>query len=224
MSPAATPLPTRRPRVRRGNAADRAALRRDLIDAALRLFSAGGLEAVTMRAVATEVGVSPMAPYRYFADKADLLSGLWDFVLRALLADLRRAVAPARSGRERLAASIDAFLGYWERHPSHYRLLYHTEAATRPAAESALTQSPVYAELLELSLGLTRSFADELGVGMEHAKLAGDMRFAMQLGYLYGTLVNRRYPWGDPATLRRTYIEQIVEAVAHCLRDGPPDG
>jgi len=55
-------------------------VRDELLAAALRLFSNGGLQAVSMRAAAAAVGVSAMTPYRYFAQKADRLSGVWEFV------------------------------------------------------------------------------------------------------------------------------------------------
>ena len=35
-----------------------------------------GLEAVTMRQLAAELGVSPMTPYRYFGDKDDILAAV----------------------------------------------------------------------------------------------------------------------------------------------------
>src|SRR5258706_4489038 len=69
-------------RVRRGNADDHERMRQRCLAAAESLFANGGVEAVTMRAVAAKVGVPPMAPYRYFYDKAELLSGLWQSVIR----------------------------------------------------------------------------------------------------------------------------------------------
>ena len=50
--------------------------REKLVDAAERLFGQHGLEAVTMRQLAAELGVSPMTPYRYFADKDDILAAV----------------------------------------------------------------------------------------------------------------------------------------------------
>ena len=50
--------------------------RERLIDAAERLFAQKGLEAVTLRQLAAEIGVSPMTPYRYFADKDDILAAV----------------------------------------------------------------------------------------------------------------------------------------------------
>src|SRR5262245_10058941 len=92
---------SKRPRVRRGNAQDADRLRQDLLAAAMGLFAAEGVEGLSMRAIAHQVGVSPMTPYRYFEDKAALLRGMWQFSLSALHEKLASAVAAKRSGRER---------------------------------------------------------------------------------------------------------------------------
>src|SRR3982750_4365884 len=47
-----------------------------LCDAAEKLFAEHGLEAVTMRQLAGELGVSPMTPYRYFKDKEEILAAV----------------------------------------------------------------------------------------------------------------------------------------------------
>src|ERR1700754_3925874 len=52
--------------------------REAVFDAALRLLDAEGVEALTMRRLAGELGVSAMAPYRYVASKDELLMVLVD--------------------------------------------------------------------------------------------------------------------------------------------------
>jgi AcrR family transcriptional regulator len=47
-----------------------------VIDAALKIMDAEGLEAVTMRRVAREVGVEAMSLYNHVHDKEDLLQGI----------------------------------------------------------------------------------------------------------------------------------------------------
>jgi len=207
--------------VRRNNAEDAQRLRGELLDAAMALFAQGGMEAVSMRAVAAKVGVSAMAPYRYFTDKAELLSGLWQFVVRALHDQMAPAIAAAQGGRARQRVSIETFLDYWEAHPDHYRLVYMSASPSQRAGDSTLGQAPVYGEMLTLVQGVTADMAGELGVDMTHARIAGDIRFAMLLGYLQAALVNQRFPWSERSLLRAAYIEQIMATVERCLVHGP---
>ena len=214
-------VPLARPRVRRGNEEDAEKLRKELLVAASGLFAKGGLDAVTVRAVAARVGVSPMTPYRYFADKAELLAGLWQFVIRALYERIATAVAIQTGARARLRVSLDAFLSYWETNPDHYRLVYMTDKTTKREQTSALTQVPVYGEILALAKSVVRDISTEIGAQDTHVALAVDIMFAMLLGFLHGTLVNQRYPWSNLRTLRAAYIEQIVATVDRCLLYGP---
>jgi AcrR family transcriptional regulator len=66
----ANPIRTREPLTR-----DR------IVDAALRLMDEEGLEAVSMRRVAREVGVEAMSLYHHVADKEDLLDGVCERVM-----------------------------------------------------------------------------------------------------------------------------------------------
>lgn len=216
-------LPARR-RVRRGNNEDAQALREDLLAAALQLFAQGGVDAVTMRAVAEAVGVSVMTPYRYFADKSELMRGLWQNVLCVVLDHMRAAVDAQAGGRAKHRAMIEAFLAHWEAHPDHFRLVYQTDKVTQQVSPSAFTEAPVYGELLRLARDVTAAVALEIGAGTEHVRLAGDIRFAMLLGYLQAALVNRRYPWSELPVLRRVCVEQTMAVVERVLLQGPPAG
>src|SRR6476469_7300708 len=55
---------------------DVADFRERLCEAAERLFAERGPDAVTMRQLASELGVSPMTPYRYFEAKDDILAAV----------------------------------------------------------------------------------------------------------------------------------------------------
>jgi AcrR family transcriptional regulator len=55
--------------------------RRRVLEAALALMDSQGLEAVTMRAVARELGVEAMSLYNHVRDKEDLLDGITELVM-----------------------------------------------------------------------------------------------------------------------------------------------
>ncbi len=219
--PSSPAQPAARPRVRRGIAADADRLRGELLAAALALFIEGGLEAVTMRAVAAQVGVSAMTPYRYYADKGHLLRGIWQHALGAAWNGMLGAAQGLPDVRDRIRAQVNAFIDYWEANPQHYRLVYMTEQTTRGKDNDTLTGLPIYVDVLESSLEASRQLAERVGGDPAHAKLASDIRFMMVSGYLHARLVNRRYPWGPIDVLRPTFVELVIEAMTDCLLHGP---
>src|SRR3978361_2253941 len=81
----ATPYDVQLSTVTPTKSATRPSLTREgVADRALALADADGLEAVTIRRLATELGVTPMALYWHFRTKEDLLEGLGDRVLDAV--------------------------------------------------------------------------------------------------------------------------------------------
>jgi len=62
-----------------------------VLEAAARLLSSGGVDAVSTRAVATAAGVQPPTIYRQFGDKEGLLDAVTGFVLRGYLQNKRQA-------------------------------------------------------------------------------------------------------------------------------------
>ncbi|WP_249024638.1 TetR/AcrR family transcriptional regulator, partial [Couchioplanes caeruleus] len=71
-----------------------------VVDAAIALADAEGLDAVSMRRVAQELGVVPMTLYTYVPDKAALL----DLMLDALYLRMPRSREEAAGWRERVVA------------------------------------------------------------------------------------------------------------------------
>ncbi len=206
-----------RPRVRRGSEEDAAQLRSELLTAAATLFERGGLDAVTIRAVANLVGVSAMTPYNYFEDKSHLLHGLCVQVIGQSLEAIQAASRDAPDARERIRRTVGAFIAYWETHPQHYKLVYMTEQTVRAEEASKYLESPVYAAIVDENVQACIEFAREIGGDLGQVKLAGDVRFMMISGYLHAHLVNKRYAWSEPTRLRTRYIEEIIAAMERCL-------
>ena len=93
-----------------------------ILDAAERLVSAKGHEALNMRVLAGEVGVTPTTLYYYFTSREHILLRL---KLRAahLLNERIRGVDMSGSPREAIRALGEAYIGFAETHPQLYRLL-----------------------------------------------------------------------------------------------------
>jgi AcrR family transcriptional regulator len=93
---------------RHAHAPERAALTREAVVArALEIGTAEGLEAVSLRRIAHELGVTPMALYRHVRDKQDLLNAMTDAVLEGI--DATVGFRPEMTWSERLRLAIDNY-------------------------------------------------------------------------------------------------------------------
>jgi TetR/AcrR family transcriptional regulator, tetracycline repressor protein len=90
---------------------------------ALRLGDDEGVEAVTIRRLAQELGVTPMALYWHFKNKDELLLGIVDHALATVRAD-RTAADP---WTKQLRAMVEALVTVMREHPSLPELM-HTVA------------------------------------------------------------------------------------------------
>ena len=92
--------------------------RERVIDAALRVMDAEGLEAVTMRRVAREVGVEAMSLYHHVEDKEDLLDGICECVMSGF-----DFPAPSDDWAENCRRGARAWRRLLQEHPDVMRLL-----------------------------------------------------------------------------------------------------
>jgi len=144
--------------------ADRARLTKSaVVDHALKLADAVGLESLTIRKLATDLGVTPMALYWHFRSKDELLTGLVERVWTEIDLDVDRA-AP---WPDQLRALFESLIAVLRTHPAAPKLLLEfdkqTEASLRPT---------------ELTLEILRS----AGFDPEHA--AGIARHALWTGIM----------------------------------------
>jgi AcrR family transcriptional regulator len=128
--------------------------REEILDAAVALADERGLAAVSMRAVADRVGVTPMALYPHVGGKAALLDGM---VGRLLSAAMREVVADAAAGsvpaasspagdwRARLTLFARAGREMTRRHPWSATLMFSRPSVTPDAVRVV---DELYAALL----------------------------------------------------------------------------
>ncbi len=93
-----------------------------MIDAAVELLQSGGEAALTLRETARRAGVSAMAPYRHFADKAALLTAVRNHGYGLLMQALIEADA-APSPRQALADQGVAYVAFAVENPALFRLM-----------------------------------------------------------------------------------------------------
>jgi AcrR family transcriptional regulator len=112
-------------------------LRDALVQAALREAELGGPEAISLKALAKELGVSQPAPYRHFADREALLQAVTAEAFRQFNAILREAIEKP-SGRTKLSRFAQAALEFGLERNGIYRLMFASRTMACAAKDSEL--------------------------------------------------------------------------------------
>jgi TetR/AcrR family tetracycline transcriptional repressor len=111
----------------------RAGLTREAVVArALEVGTAEGLEAVSLRRLAQDLGVTPMALYRHVRDKQDLINAMTEAVLDGI--DSTAGLRPEMTWSERMRLAIDNYKEQIEARPLALPLsiAYSGEGAVGP--------------------------------------------------------------------------------------------
>ena len=115
--------------------------RQRTIEVATRLFATQGYEAVTMRAIGSAMGASPMTAYRYFENKAEIFGHVRAEVYvrfaDSQLAGFERSDQPL----ERLIHMHEAYLAFALEDPNGYRIMFQLDQAGDDAPRVQVAES-----------------------------------------------------------------------------------
>jgi AcrR family transcriptional regulator len=124
-------------------------LKRALTGAALSLVAEKGPKGFTLTEAARRAGVSVAAPYRHFADKAELLATVAEQGFRDLHAELAAAADATPEPKARVIELGRAYVRWAVAHPDHYQVMFGAEdvKANNPALAVAAEQA--FGDLLD---------------------------------------------------------------------------
>lgn len=175
-----------------------------ILRAAVRLVEEGGVEALTMQAVAAAVGIRAPSMYKRVRDRAALVRAVQESTTSELAADLRR-VSRGEDPRADIVAMADAYRSFARRHPGTYGLLFaalpdemRISAASNEAAVEPLLSA--LASLLDGDPAGTLAAA-RLLVAFVHGFVSMELAGAFRLG-------------GDVDAAWRSGVTTIVDALA----------
>ena len=185
-----TPVPEPAPR-----SAKAEQTRRNIVDAALRLFPVKGYDGTTMRAIAAEAGVSLGNAYYYFGSKEHLIQAFYDQMQEAHAAAVVDAFTATDSFAGRLAAVLNAWVDV--------AAPYHEFAGKffKNAAEPASPLSPFSLESAparEMSIDLFHGVVDgsdlklAKGLRAELPELLWLLQMGMVLFWVYDASPDQR--------------------------------
>ena len=124
-------------------------LKRALTEAALGLVQEKGPKGFTLREVARRAGVSVAAPYRHFADKAQLLATAATQGFVELHTTLDATANATTDLTERVLAMGKAYVRWAVGHPDYYQIMFGSELDKSQSPELPTAAARAFDDLLD---------------------------------------------------------------------------
>lgn len=191
-------------------------LREALVRAAFSIAKREGPDAVTLRAVAKQAGVSEAAPYHHFADKRMLLGAAAGVGFESL--DRRLSAALDAAGVdpiERLAALGAAYVTFAIDEPGAFKLVFGSHVAELDLAALPETAAPGHRSKQRLR-GAVRDFVQRTRADADPEVLF-QMLWAQAHGMAWLVVEKELHPEGAAAPSARRAAAIANEAVRRLL-------
>ena len=185
----------RRPKVRRSHAP----LRDQIRDTARDLFAREGYESVSMRRIGSEIGCSPMAIYRHYENKEELLLSICEETFSRMIQLLDETRLGPGTALVRLRRCMRTIVDFHLSHPNHYKVTFMTVMPPGPVAQRKVAIGQRAMDRLRAGV---RECAAEKGLEVDVEMAAQIIRVAMHgLASLLIT-TSQCYPWKDPERMK----------------------
>lgn len=179
-------------------------LRQSILEIARELFVNEGYEQVSMRRIGAEAGCSPMAMYRYFASKEELLASICEETFERLegqLATIDDNISPL----ERLRSALKAVVAFAVSNPNPYRLIFLTLLPSGPLAKRRIRMQK---KLTVLYSALVTECIREKGLPMDLELKVNLLRAGIH-GMAIGAILNM-FAKKDIPSLAETMINTLT--------------
>ena len=108
--------------------------RKVICDVATRQFTEKGVEKVSMRSLAKELGYSATALYSYYKNKDEILDAAMTAAFERLAATMQKARNSSEAPLDQLTALASALLAFAKAEPAFYELMLAPQRPAQPAS------------------------------------------------------------------------------------------
>jgi len=185
-------------------------LRDQIRHTARELFAREGYESVSMRRIGAEVGCSPMAIYRHYENKEELLLSICEETFSKMIRLLDVERAKPGPALQRLRRCMRTIVDFHLSHPNHYKVTFMTPMPPGPVAQRKVA---IGQPAMDRLISGVRECAMEKGVDVDVEMMAQIIRVT---GHgLASSLITtgKCYPWKDPERMKDEAIATVTRAL-----------
>jgi AcrR family transcriptional regulator len=185
-------------------------LKRALLDETARILREEGEDALSLRRLAANLGVSRTAPYNHFKNKKALLSAVAEEGFFRYAAAMEAAQKRSRmlDGRGRTYAVVKTYIDFARKNPEYYDLMYGSKSwrSVDPAKSLAVTARSVL-----------RADVERLNRHQEHGLIKADLDVPRFVEVYWGTLHGISRLLLDGVYTDSASVKRLCEAAADML-------
>lgn len=179
----------------------RALRRRQVVAAALEVFSSVGYHAASMDDIAVRAGVSKPVVYQHFPSKLELYLAILDAGIEDLIAAARTALSSTTDNAVRVRNMVNAYFDFVADDSGAFRVVFESDLSNEPAVRERAEAAE--AELARLSADV---IAGDTGLSHDEALL-------IATGTL-GTVQVAALRWLRDGTISREKAAEVVTSLA----------
>ncbi|MFN8170854.1 MAG: TetR/AcrR family transcriptional regulator [Candidatus Nanopelagicales bacterium] len=175
--------------------------RRQVVAAALEVFSSVGYHAASMDDIAVRAGVSKPVVYQHFPSKLELYLAILDAGIEDLIASARTALSSTTDNAVRVRNMVNAYFDFVADDSGAFRVVFESDLSNEPAVRERAEAAE--AELARLSADV---IAGDTGLSHDEALL-------IATGTL-GTVQVAALRWLRDGTISREKAAEVVTSLA----------
>ena len=182
-------------------------LRERIRDTARELFAREGYESVSMRRIGAKAGCSPMAMYRHYASKEELLLSICEETFSRMVRLVDTARSQPGAPIQKLRRAVRTVIDFHISHPNHYKVTFMTVLPPGPVAQRKVAIGQQVMDRLQNGV---RDCAEAKGLDIDIEMTAQIIRAAIH--GLASSLVTtgKCYPWKDPERMKDEMIVLVT--------------
>jgi AcrR family transcriptional regulator len=190
----------------------------EILQAAKKLFIEHGVDTVSTRRIASEVGISQTALYVYFPTKDAILDALCDDCFKKLTLLFQTDLQQGRNWTDRLRRIMKTYVRFGLDHPDEYRLSFMTPNAHQAEQvfnfDAPIEEQDIGTQCFLMLLHAVQEFLTENALVQDHYA-ATQCLWAGGHGLVSLMITLPNFPWSEREALIHSVSTMLLNGIAN---------